>query len=100
MNIEGHSPKLIKSEICDKNIIIFFESNIRIKGNDKVFGLEASIDGEKYFKIDAHVENEKIIISNNNGVKYKVIRYGWANYPVVSLYGANGLPISPFRMCL
>lgn len=100
MDIEGHSPKLIKSEVSDKNIVISFESNVITKDHNKVFGVEASIDGEKYFKIDACVENEKIIISNNKDVKYKCIRYGWANYPIVNLYGINGLPVSPFKIYL
>ena len=100
MNINGHSPNIVKSEIYDNNIIVSFENNVITKGNDRVLGLEASIDGEKYFKIDAYVQNEKIIILNNNSVKYKCIRYGWANYPILNLYAINGLPVSPFRMCL
>lgn len=46
---------------------------------------------------DTRIEGDKVIVSALEVAKPVAVRYGWADYPVVNLYNAEGLPASPFR---
>ena len=45
----------------------------------------------------AEIRGDQIVVSSPQVAKPAVVRYGWADYPVVNLWNADGLPASPFR---
>ena len=46
---------------------------------------------------NARVEGETVVVWHP-AIRHPVaVRFGWADYPVVNLYSASGLPVSPFR---
>lgn len=45
----------------------------------------------------AVVEGETVVVTSPEVQKPVAVRYGWANFPVVNLWGKDGLPASPFR---
>jgi len=52
----------------------------------------------KWTNATATIQGNSIKISANlpSGVTINGVRYGWANYPVATLYNKNGLPALPF----
>jgi sialate O-acetylesterase len=45
----------------------------------------------------AVIQGDRVIVSSPQVPHPVAVRYGWANYPVVNLLNAAGLPASPFR---
>jgi sialate O-acetylesterase len=56
----------------------------------------AGADG-KYVQADARIEGSTVLVAKASVPSPRLVRYGWADYPRVSLYNAAGLPASPFR---
>lgn len=46
---------------------------------------------------DARIEGKTIVVRSPKVPKPVAVRYGWADYPVVNLWNAEGLPATPFR---
>lgn len=62
-----------------------------------VTGFEvAGVDG-RYVPADARIEGTTVVVSSPAVAAPRLVRYGWADNPVVSLYDGSGLPASPFR---
>ena len=63
-------------------------SSRALAGADKRFvPARARLDGSRIFVFSEAVERPRYV------------RYLWTNYGEVNLYGANGLPVAPFRTC-
>lgn len=88
--------------------------NLKVKGNTAIVsfdhvggGLEAkggkltgfAICGEdqKWVWADAETDGKVVTVSSPEVAKPVAVRYGWADFPVVNLFNAEGLPASPFR---
>lgn len=56
----------------------------------------AGADG-KFYWADAHIEGNKVIVFSPEVKDPKVVRYGWDDDPVLSLFGITGLPAPPFE---
>jgi len=54
-------------------------------------------EDRKWVWADARIDGNKVIVSSRQVEKPVAVRYGWADYPVVNLCNAEGLPASPFR---
>jgi sialate O-acetylesterase len=46
---------------------------------------------------EARIEGRRVIVSSPKVPEPIAVRYGWADFPVVNLFNADGLPASPFR---
>ena len=58
-----------------------------------------SICGEdhKFVWASARIVGDKVVVNSDQVAKPVAVRYGWADFPVVNLWNADGLPASPFR---
>lgn len=56
----------------------------------------AGSDG-KFFKGYAVIDGDRVVVSNELVSHPEVVRYGWSNVPVASLWNKAGLPASPFQ---
>jgi sialate O-acetylesterase len=54
-------------------------------------------EDRKWVAARAVLEGDRVIVSSPNVPRPVAVRFGWANYPVLNLYSAEGLPASPFR---
>lgn len=64
---------------------------------DTVAGFEIAGEDQIYHPAEAEISGNKIAIWAENVPKPMYARYCWTNYREVSLFGANGLPVAPFR---
>jgi sialate O-acetylesterase len=56
----------------------------------------AGADG-KFHKAEAEINKDEVIVSAKAVPHPVAVRFGWADFPVVNLWNADGLPASPFR---
>lgn len=98
-DIDGLSP-IYKEAIfqADKVIIRFdnLKSNLVVEG-DQPIGFAISGPDKKWRWANARVENDQVIVWHPEVPNPIAVRYGWADYPVVNVYSASKLPVSPFR---
>lgn len=81
-----------------KAIISFRKGTDSLKAEDpdnlKGFKI-AGADG-KFYWADAKIVGNTVVVSSDKVSAPKVVRYAWDDDPVISLFGATGLPASPF----
>jgi sialate O-acetylesterase len=64
----------------------------------KLVGFAIAGDDGKFVWADAKiVGKDRIVLSASGVTAPRQVRFGWANFPVVNLFNAHGLPASPFR---
>lgn len=93
-------PTYAGHEQSGDRLIVRFEnvgSGLTTQGEQPSGFTLAGEDG-KFYRADAKIEGTDTVVLSSPQVKRPVAaRFGWADYPVVDLYNAEGLPASPFR---
>ncbi len=72
------------------------EHGLDVRGEELTGFTIAGKDG-KFVPATAVVQGNQVIVSSPNVTEPAAVRFGWANFPVVNLWGKDGLPASPFR---
>jgi sialate O-acetylesterase len=99
LNVPAKSPSYRSSKVEGDKIRLSFDdaSGLRSRDGGEVKGF-AITDGEGQWKwAQAEVEGEEVIVWSEGVSQPSAVRYGWANFPVLSLVNAAGLPLRPFR---
>lgn len=65
--------------------------------NSEVEGFAICGADRKWFWADARIKDDSVVVSSPHVPQPVAVRYGWQNNPTCNLYGASGLPVSPFR---
>jgi sialate O-acetylesterase len=60
-------------------------------------GFEIAGEDGKWAPAAARIDGATVLVSSRDVAAPHQVRYGWANYPSVNLYNAEGLPAAPFR---
>ena len=99
---EVYGPVYKECTVQEDSIALHFdyaEQGFLIKG-EKITNFEvAGADGE-FVMAEASLEGNTIVLRSAK-VKHPVkARYMWIDYAEVTLFGANGLPVAPFRTSL
>lgn len=64
----------------------------------KLVGFTIAGKDGKFYNADAVIEGkETVLVSSPQVPEPVMVRFGWANYPVVNLWNSENLPASPFR---
>ncbi|UOB17580.1 sialate O-acetylesterase [Abyssalbus ytuae] len=100
-NIIYSGPIYKSSEITDDKIIISFENTgnglISID-NESLRTFEVASADQKFVTAEAHIEGNRVIVSNKKIQHPEFVRYAWSDNPEqANLYNQEGLPASPFR---
>jgi sialate O-acetylesterase len=72
------------------------DSGLDVRGEELTGFTIAGKDG-KFVPAKAVVRGNQVVVSSPEVREPTAVRFGWANYPVVNLWGKDGLPASPFR---
>lgn len=84
-----------------KKIVLSFkhvDKGLTIGGEDKELkGFTIAGEDRDFVPATAKIEGETVVVWSDKVSQPQEVRYGWANFPVVNLYNAAGLPASPFR---
>ncbi len=76
----------------------FADEGFQVLGDEPV-GFEIAGEEKAFVPARARIEGSKIFLSSTKVEKPCYARYLWTNYGEVNLYGANGIPVAPFRTC-
>lgn len=74
----------------------YAEDGFAIQG-DEISGFEIAGADMQYVNAEAKIEGSKIYVSSDLVKKPMYVRYCWTNYSNVTVFGANGIPLAPFR---
>jgi len=100
-NIVYSGPTLLKTEVKDSSIVLYFDnigSGLIAKGGGKLAHFAIATENKKYIWADAYIQDNKVIVSNKMMDHPKYVRYAWADNPVgANLYNKEGLPASCFN---
>ncbi|MBQ9136889.1 MAG: sialate O-acetylesterase [Lachnospiraceae bacterium] len=80
-------------ELCFK----YAEDGFKVKGEPA--GFEIAGYDRKFVAAEVKIEGSRIFVSAPEVVNPRYVRYLWTNYAEVTLFGKNGIPVSPFRTC-
>jgi sialate O-acetylesterase len=86
-------------KVADGKAIVTFknaENGLEARGGDLTGFTVAGKDG-KFVHARAELQGNQVIVSSPAVPEPAAVRFGWAEYPVVNLWGKDGLPASPFR---
>ena len=65
--------------------------------SNAISGFETAGADKIYVPAKAELDGEDILISADGISSPRFVRYLWTNYSEVTLFGANGIPLAPFR---
>ncbi len=96
---EVYGPIYRTYRIQDGQMIITFDyaENGFHQTADTITGFEVAGEDQKYYPATAVIQNHEIVLSACQVKKPIYARYCWTNYREVTLFGANDLPVAPFR---
>lgn len=86
-------------KVADGKAVLSFknvEQGLEARGGELTGFTIAGKDG-KFVNAKAVIQGDQVIVSSADVAEPTAVRFGWANYPVVNLWGKDGLPASPFR---
>ena len=66
-------------------------------GNAKPNGFAVAGEDKQFFWADAVIEGDTVVVSAPEVTVPRYVRYGWASYPILTLFNKEGLPAIPFR---
>jgi sialate O-acetylesterase len=79
------------------SVIVHFDKPVLSYGGSPV-GFELCAETEASCRyVLARVEGSVVVI-DEKGIAATRVRYAWADYPIVNLYGPERLPVPPFEL--
>lgn len=97
-DIVASGPALHSMKVEGGKIRVEFEDaggGLIIKG-DKLLGFAIAGDDKKWAWAEAKLAGNSALVWSDQVPQPKYVRYGWADFPDVSLYNKAGLPAVPF----
>jgi sialate O-acetylesterase len=94
------TPKVLTASRSGSTVIVWFDQPLNMVGGDTLLGFElcgATQQSCRYAM--AHADGSTVRIAGD-GKPATRVRYAWADYPLVNLYGAQRLPVPPFEIAI
>jgi sialate O-acetylesterase len=98
-NIVASGPTLRSATVEGAAIVVRFDhvgKGLRLRGQ-RLTGFAIAGKDERFVNADAVLQGDRVRVSSPSVPSPAYVRFGWANYPVVNLWNADGLPAVPFR---
>ena len=97
-NIVDKAPVVKKCTFADGQATIAFSNKVSVKNGDTPMGFIVENADGTFSRGTAKLQsNNTVIVKTDKSGKPRSVRYNWADYPDGNLYGANDLPVCPFR---
>jgi sialate O-acetylesterase len=97
--IVASGPTLRSATVEGSKLVVRFDNvgkGLRVQG-ERLTGFAIAGKDERFVNADADLQGDRVVVSSPSVLSPAYVRFGWANYPVVNLWNADGLPAVPFR---
>ncbi len=97
--VHGLSPEFEAVTFKDGQAVVGFTNvgrGLVVRG-DKLVGFAIAGADQKFVRAEAKLVGNEVVVSHPDIPEPAAVRFGWADYPIVNLFSAGGLPVSPFR---
>lgn len=97
--IDGLSPQYRSVEFARGRATIRFQhvqGPLRVEG-DQLTGFAIAGADRQFVWAEARLKGTEVEVFSPEVPHPVAVRFGWADHPVVNLFSASGLPVSPFR---
>ena len=98
-SITHSGPEYRSMRVDGERVILKFDhakSGLVARGGD-LKGFSIAGADRRFTWANAYIQGDTVVASNPSVDAPVAVRYGWADYPVVNLWNADGLPATPFR---
>ena len=68
-----------------------------VKKGEELTGFTLAGEDKKFVNATAKIVGDTVVVTAEGIKEPKIVRFGWANFPVVNLWNEAGLPATPFR---
>ena len=93
-------PELYRAHRETRGIILSFDKNLTVYGGQAPLGMELCGESQASCRYaNARVDGPAIIVADDGRPATRV-RYAWADYPIVNVYGPERLPVPPFEIAI
>ncbi|MBK9138865.1 MAG: sialate O-acetylesterase [Verrucomicrobia bacterium] len=97
--IHGLSPEFESATFKNGKAVLRFANvgrGLVVRG-DRLVGFVIAGPDQKFVRAEARLVGNQVVVSHPDVPEPVAVRFGWADYPIVNLFSADGLPVSPFR---
>jgi sialate O-acetylesterase len=97
--IVAFGPTFRSASIDKGKLLLSFDNvgkGLTVHG-DRLTGFAIAGADEKFVNAEASLVGNRVVVSSPKVASPAYVRFGWADYPVVNLWNADGLPATPFR---
>ena len=97
-DVVAEAPVVIDATFSEGKGVLSFSSAVNVNDGAKPAGFIIENADGSFSRAEAvKMGNDKIEVRSDKPGKPLSVRYNWADFPDGNLYGANGLPVAPFR---
>jgi sialate O-acetylesterase len=96
-DITADGPTATRAERKSGRIVIHFENAVGLWSKGGRPMVDIITQDDSIHRLYADINNQVLIINTNESA-VKAVRFGWSDFPSVTLYNAYNLPASPFEM--
>lgn len=81
-------------------VVVTLDQPAVVHAAGRPIGFELCDAGETCRFVDASLEGTGVRLAVPAGAPTVKVRYAWADSPIINLFGANGLPATPFELAI
>jgi len=98
-NLVASGPRFRSAQVSGGKVAVSFDNvgkGLVVHG-ERLTGFAIAGKDEKFVNAEASIDKGRVLVWSPDVPSPAYVRFGWANYPVVNLWNADGLPAVPFR---
>jgi sialate O-acetylesterase len=92
------TPRVLSAARVGPNVVVRFDRPLVTYSGASALGFELCGETQESCRYAMAASDGANVVITGDGRPTARIRYAWANYPIVNLYGAGRLPVPPFEV--
>ena len=97
MDVAAFGPLYRSHRAEGSRMVIGLDHSEGIRADGEITGFELAGEDGEFYPASAELSGGSVILTAEQVSAPLHARYAWGNFPDYSLFGANGIPLAPFR---